>query len=621
MVDKKTFIHIDGQTPDLTDDAVSKLLELFPEIKTDGNRIDFDKLKTILSKDIDDSPEHFDFTWNGKKRAMKNAQTSSTGTLRPQRDKSVNWDETENVYIEGDNLEALKLLQKPYNGKIKMIYLDPPYNTGKDFVYKDNFRDGIENYLEQTGQVDSEGNRLSVNSETSGRYHTEWLNMMYPRLKVARNLLSENGMIFISIDFNESSNLRKLLDEIFGENNFIADIAWRRSDNQANIGSFATVRDSILVYSKNYQKMDLGKLPLSEKAQKEYAYKDDTGRYRRGNLRDEVRGRFEYDIISPLRKLLKGPWMISKEEFEELKKNNMIHWPGNGGIPSTKIYLKDAMKKGQIPTDFWDTSFGTNQRGNKEIKELFGYRAFDFLKPQKLMKAILNLGNIHSDEIVMDIFSGSASTAHAVMSLNIDDREKRKFIMIQLPEKLENIKSEAYSNGYRTITDIAEERIRRVGQKISDENPSLLNGLDVGFKVFSLDTSNVIAWEGVKSDEISFDLEDKEPSIVNGRSNEDILYELLIKQGLELTAKIVRHVFQDNTIFEVNNGLVYVVIGESIKRDAAINIVNLQKSTNVDNDQSRVIFMDEGFKTASDKLNSWEELRESGFLPEYLQSF
>ena len=346
-----------------------------------------------------------------------------------------------------------------------MIYIDPPYNTGNDFVYHDDFhRTQAEEDLE-AGNVDELGNRFVKNTETNGKFHSDWCSMIYPRLQLAHSLLSEDGVIFISMDDNEIENLRKLCDEIFGEENFIAQICWRRTDNQLNIGYFAKVKEYILLYSKT-RNFTLGRLPLSEKAKAEYRYSDEKGLFRRSILLHKTRGRRFYPKVTKLGNTLNGPWMVSEEEFDKMDKNGEIYWTENGdGQPYGKIYLSKS--KGQIPNDFWGIEFGTNQRGSLEVEKLFGKRYFDFPKPVSLIQNICKLGS-DKDSIILDFFSGSATTAQAVMQLNAEDGGHRKFILVQLPEETD-VNSEAYKAGYKNICEIGEERIRRAGKKIKEE--------------------------------------------------------------------------------------------------------------------------------------------------------
>ena len=465
------------QTANKADENFKKLAEMFPNAVTETidengevvRAIDKDVLmQEINTKVVDGNEERYQFTWPDKKKSVLLANAPINKTLRPCREESVDFDNTENLYIEGDNLEVLKLLQETYLGKIKMIYIDPPYNTGNDFVYEDDFAQSTEEYLANSGQYDDNGNRLVPNTESNGRFHTDWLNMMYPRLRLAKDLLSDDGVIFISIDDNEVENLKKCCDEIFGSNNFFACIVWRRQDGQTNIGNIARVKEYILIYSKQPNPL-FGRLPLSEKAKKDYQYKDDIGYYGRGRLREPVRGRYNYDVTSPSGIICKGPWLIPKSEFIKLEEQNLVHWPEKeGGSPRRKIYLKDMLDKGQIANDFWGIEYGTNQRASIEVENLFGKRFFDFPKPVSLLSTLVRLGS-NNNSIILDFFSGSATTAHAVMQLNTEDGGNRKFIMVQLPEKTDE-KSEAYKAGYKNICEIGKERIRRAGNKIIEES-------------------------------------------------------------------------------------------------------------------------------------------------------
>lgn len=431
------------QSKDRTQENYEKLAALFPNAITETidengevvRAIDKDVLQQeINAAVVEGRDERYQFTWPDKKRAVVSANTPVNGTLRPCREESVDFDSTENLYIEGDNLEVLKLLQETYLGKVKMIYIDPPYNTGKDFVYSDKFSVSPEEWDDMSGDTDEYGNRLFQNNESNGRYHTDWLNMIYPRLKLAKDLLTDDGVIFISCDDNEQTNLKKICDEVFGEDNFFACISWRRQDGQTNIGSIARVKEYILIYSKT-NSIKFGRLPLSEKAKKDYQYKDDKGYYGRGRLREPVRGRYNYDVISPSGIICKGPWLIPESEFEKLKEQDLVHWPEKeGGSPRKKTYLNDMLEKGQIPNDFWGIEYGTNQRASIEVEKLFNKRYFDFPKPVSLINMLTRLGSDKSS-IVLDFFSGSATTAHAVMQLNAEDDGNRKFIMVQIPEK------------------------------------------------------------------------------------------------------------------------------------------------------------------------------------------
>ena len=536
------------QSMDVTNSNVEKIRALFPHCVTerrgeDGGlelAVDFEKLQLELSDSIiGEGEERYQFTWPDKRKAIREANVRTTSTLRPCREESVDFDTTENLYIEGDNLEVLKVLRETYLGKVKMIYIDPPYNTGNDFVYNDDFAQGKGEFEQSSGLFDEEGNQtidpLQRNTESNGRFHTDWLNMMYPRLKVARVLLTEDGVIFISIDENEIENLKKLSSEIFGDQNFIGSISWRRFNSQANIGMFATVKDYILMYAKNYNKVSFGRVPLSETAKKEYQYKDERGVYARRPCIDSVRGHYKYKVTCPNGNTLTDNWTIKEDDFRRLDSENLIHWPANGGNPMQKIYLKDALKKGQIACDFWGSEYGNNKVSVEELKSLFGFRSFDFSKPTLLIYNLLNLGAFEPNAVVLDFFSGSATTAHAVMKLNAEDGGNRKFIMVQLPEKTEE-KSEAYKAGYKNICEIGKERIRRAGKKVKEEAGLQGQNLDTGFRVLKLDSSNM---EDVYYTPESFDASKLFVDNVKvDRTSEDLLFQVMLELGVELSAKI-----------------------------------------------------------------------------------
>ena len=539
-------INLPSTSPNFRTDLAKKLEELVPEAIADG-KVDVVKLEELLAEDAGEPNERFGLFWPGKKQALRAAQEPTTATLRPAKDESKDWDTTNNIFIEGDNLEVLKVLQKQYHNSIKMIYIDPPYNTGKDFVYPDNFKEGLQNYLEFSQQVDEGNKKISTNTETTGRYHSNWLNMMYPRLKLARNLLTDDGVIFISIDDAEQANLKKICDEIFGEGNFLGSIAWRRFNSQANIGMFAKVKDYILIYARNITLVDFGRIPLTETAKKEYQYKDEHGIYARRPCIDSVRGRYVYDIKLPNGKVLSENWMITKEVFEDEDRRGLIHWPQNGGNPMRKIYLQDAMKAGQIANDFWGSEFGNNKNATEEIKNLFdGKRVFDFPKPSKLLKNIIGLGSatkLSNDDVVLDFFSGSATTAHAVMQLNAEDGGNRKHIMVQLPEPTDE-KSEAFKAGYKKISDIARERINRAGEKIkadfADKLAERETLLDVGYRTYKLADTNFTKWQSAPTGdltELQARLDLMRESSNDNASEEDLLVEVLLKMGLPLTTR------------------------------------------------------------------------------------
>ena len=549
MDEQNTDIHeLSGKSPEFRTKLAKQLEDLVPEAIADG-RVDVLKLKELLDEDAGDTKERFGLFWPGKKRAMRAAQEPTTATLKPAKELSKDWDTTQNIFIEGDNLEVLKVLQKQYHNAIKMIYIDPPYNTGKDFVYPDNFKEGLQNYLEFSKQVDEGNKKISTNTETAGRYHSNWLNMMYPRLKLARNLLTDDGVIFISIDDAEQSNLKKICDEIYGEGNFVGSIAWRRFNSQANIGMFATVKDHILIYARNMPQISFGRIPLTDTAKKEYQYKDERGIYARRPCIDSVRGRYVYDVKLPNGKVLSENWMISKEVFEDEDARGLIHWPQNGGNPMRKIYLEDAMQAGQIANDFWGSEFGNNKNATEEIKTLFdGRRVFDFPKPSKLLKNLIGLGSpmrSGNDDVVLDFFSGSGSTADAIMQLNTEDGGNRKHIQVQLPEPTDE-KSEAYKAGYKKISDIARERINRAGEKIKTDYADKLaerdTPLDVGYRTYKLSDTNFTKWKSEATNdlgELQMRLDAMRSSSEDNASEEDLLVEVMLKLGLPLTSRTI----------------------------------------------------------------------------------
>ena len=608
-----------GKSLDLIAENIAQLKALFPEAVTEG-KIDFEVLQAILGGEIEKRQTYYKFTWNGKEEARAYARIPSMGTLRPCVEESSGKDGTpgkfdsENLYIEGDNLEVLKLLQGAYHKKVKMIYIDPPYNTGKDFVYPDNFRDSIGNYKSLTGQTDEEGAATRANPETSGRYHTDWLNMMYPRLILARNLLTDDGVIFISIDDCEVDNLRKICDDVFGEDLFIAQVAWRRTDNQANIGIFAKVKEYVLIYAKS-ESVALGRLPLTEKAKAEYRYSDAKGLFRRAILLDKTRGRRFYPKVTKLGNTLNGPWMVSEEEFDRMDAAGEIYWTENGdGQPYGKIYLDNS--QGQIPNDFWGIDIGTNQRGSLEVEALFQRRIFDFPKPVSMVETIVRIGAPNEDSIILDFFSGSATTAHAVMQLNAEDGGHRKFIMVQLPEVCEE-GTEAAKAGYKNICEIGKERIRRAARKIREENSLTTQNQDLGFKVFKLDTSNLIPWNP-EPDKIELLLRNAVENILVDRTRQDLLYEVLLKCNLPLTLPVEERNFGDNTVYVVGAGALAICLDTTIPQTIAEEIVKLRDEY-APVVPMQVVFRDNGFTDVT-KTNALQILKQAGFEEKSVQT-
>ena len=544
------------RSENLVDENIEFIAKKFPNAIVEardenGNlsrRVDFDILKQELSKEIVESDkERYQMTWPGKKQAILTANAPVAMTLRPCKEDSVDFDNTKNIYIEGDNLDVLKVLRETYLGKVKMIYIDPPYNTGNDFVYNDDFATDTEDYLERSNQVDDQGNRMIVNSESNGRFHSDWLNMIYPRLKVAKDLLTDDGAIFISIDDNEIANLTKICNEIFGEQNWKATFCWRKTHTQTNIGDFARVKEYILCYSKNIKNCVFNRIALTNL--EEYRYIDENGeKFRRINLIDSTRGRYEYEIINPNNKVVSGKWMKPKEEVEKMINNGEVYWAGE--TPYGKNFLKNMINKGQIANDFLGIEYGTNQRSTMHLDKMMGnLRVFDFSKPIELIKHFIILDS-DKESITLDFFSGSATTAHAVMQLNAEDGGNRKFIMVQLPE-LTNENSEAFKAGYKNICEIGEERIRRAGDKIKKENPLTTQNLDIGFRVFKLDSSNMKDTYYEPNQYSTNLLDQLDENIKPDRTPEDLLFQVMLDLGLMLDSKIEEKIINGKKVFVV----------------------------------------------------------------------
>ena len=450
-----------------------------------------------------------------------------------------------------------------------MIYIDPPYNTGSDFIYNDDFSQSEEEYKEISGNYDEDGNRLFKNTNSNGRFHTDWLNMMYPRLKLARDLLTDDGVIFISIDDNEQANLKKLCDEIFGHTNLKGIFTWRKTHTQTNIGDFARVKEYILCYSKNIKKLFFNKIPLTNLS--EYRYIDDEGnKFRRVNLIDNTRGRYEYSITNFDGKKISAKWMKPKEEIEEMIKNKEVYWAGQ--TPYGKNYLSKMLEKGQIANDFLGIDYGTNQRSTMKLDKLMNGRIFDFSKPIELLKHFLILGS-HSDSIILDFFSGSSTTAHAVMELNAEDSGNRKYIMVQLPEKtVEN--SDAYKEGYKNICEIGKERIRRASKKLKEENPN--SNFDDGFRVLRIDSSNMKDVYYKPEEFTQENLKMFESNIKEDRSGEDLLFQVMLDLGIELSNKIEEKFIQNNKIYDVGENFLIACFDENITEEVVTEIAKLK---------------------------------------------
>lgn len=556
---------MDGMSLNIEQTNKDKLKAVFPECFSEGV-LDIDKLLSLCGEFITNDYEKYKFEWKGKTECLQLARKRSTGTLRPVKDESVNFDTTENVYIKGDNLEVLKLLQTAYYRKVKMIYIDPPYNTGNDFVYEDDFADPMSKYKEVTQQT------TKSNPETMGRFHTNWLNMMYPRLQLAANLLSDDGVIFISIDDNEIDNLKKVCNEVFGEENFVAQIIWERAFAPKNDAKYLSAsHDYILMYAKTLSSFEIGKLPRTEEANSRYKNPDNDprGAWTSGDLSVKTyNSNTDYEITTPSGKVVRPPhgscWRVSKERFQELVADNRI-WFGESGdnVPRLKRFLSE-LQDGMVATTLWQhKEVGHNQEGRQELKKLFGDKGyFDGPKPIRLLERIIKIANVKENDIVLDFFSGSATTAHAVLKKNAEDNTNCRFICVQLPE-LTDEKSDAYKDGFKTICDIGIDRIKRAGQKVLSENENA-SGLDVGFKVFELDTSNLKTWDSTLEldDYAQEELIDRMENILSrvkaDRNSLDMVYEIMLKIGKPLTDKVQAIEVDGKTAYTVgeNNSLI-----------------------------------------------------------------
>ena len=616
-MEKITGSSPEAKSLDITNQNIEQLKQLFPDVFSEG-KIDFEALRAVLGEEIDDSEERYNFTWNGKTKARQIAQTPSTGTLRPCKDESVNWDTTENLFIEGDNLEVLKLLQKSYHKKVKMIYIDPPYNTGKDFVYKDNFHDNIKNYLEISGQVDSSGNKISTNSDASGRYHSSWLNMIYPRLKLARNLLRDDGVIFISIDDNELANLLEVCDEIFGSDNRRG-IVSRPTGTPSGQGYDILVNeiDYVLVYSKSSFAALKG-LPFSAEDEKIYDQQDEYGKFLTRTLRKtggedrkEDRPTMHYGIQDPDGNTVYpvGPtgyesrWRCGEDSYFQLISENRIQWKksSNGEWkPYQKFYLEGRLKQA---SNLWSGIEG-NKKASLTIKELFDGKAFDTPKPVGLINRCIQIATSPQD-IVLDFFAGSATTAHATMVSNINDNGKRKFIMVQLPEPCTE-KSEAFRAGFKTISEVSIARIKKAAAKLAQDNPD--NDVDLGVKVMTLDTTNIKPWDA-DFENLEQVLQQATKSIKDGRSSEDVLYEIFLKYGYDLTTPVETEVVSGKNVFVVGAGALFVCLDDEITTDTVEGIAKLKEE--YDPETTQVVFKDEGFADDRVKTNAIQILKQA----------
>ena len=594
--------HIDKQTPDGAALNLNALYQIAPSCFTeamgeDGELrrvVDFEKLRLLLGDSaVEGAPEVYDFTWVGKRAALHEAAAPINKTLRPCPEESVDWDTTQNLYIEGDNLEVLKLLQNSYMGKVKMIYIDPPYNTGNDFVYHDDFAQSAEEYDERNKT--EEGERYRKNTDSNGRFHSDWCSMMYARLMVARSLLKEDGVIFISIDDCEIDSLKKISNEIFGEANFIAQCVRKRRDSQANLSkNISPIHEYILIYSKQYGNV-LNKVSANID---ESAYKnpdnDPRGPY--VTMPCTNRGGAIYTVTTPTGLIITEEWRFKKETYDSLYADNRIVFPrGGDGKPRYKLFLSEKKKEGALANTWLDYT-ASNQEATREIKSLFGDVIFDTPKPTGLLKFCIELGG-DQDALYLDFFAGSCSTAHAVMQLNAEDGGNRKFIMVQLPEETDE-KSEAYKAGYKNICEIGKERIRRAGKKIKEESSLTTQDLDTGFRVFKCESSNYKDVVFAPKDYSQETLDLFVDNIKDDRTDLDLLFDCMLRWGVELSLPLSKTEVDGCTIHNVNDGDLVACFSGTVTENVIDAIAELSPL--------RVVFRDSSFEEAAQKMNLFE---------------
>ena len=599
--------RLDLTTPNFTDENIQKLSELFPNCVTEdsnGKAIDFDALKQELSSNIiEGNKERYQLTWPGKAKSLVTANMPINKTLRPVRAESKDFDNTENLYIEGDNLEVLKLLQETYLGKVKMIYIDPPYNTGKDFVYKDDFTQDKAEYDAESGNIDDEGGRLVSNPDSNGRYHSDWLSMMYPRLKLARNLLKDDGVLFISIDNTEIINLNKVCNEIFS-NDLVEFYTWYLNDSSE--GSFVKTPSHTVRQETEYIVACFkGKKKLSKYPEYRYLDRDDftnadndpRGNWMSGNISrngiTSTTGSKYFTITTPTGAEYTRNWTVSHQEFKDLVEDGRIYFSNNGdGVPRLKIFQNE-------PLDTTQSSLLQNLRssstGKKEVSDLFGVELFSFPKPTNLISRLSVLSDT-SNEIVLDFFSGSATTAHAIMQLNAEDGGNRKFIMAQIPEATDE-KSEAYKAGYKTIAEIGKERIRRAGEKIKEDNADKegISDLDIGFRVLKVDSSNMKDVYFSPDNTSQDDMFDLASNIKDDRADEDLLFMVLLDWGIDLSVKIERREVAGKTVYFADDNFLAACFNDDLNED----FIKALASEN----PLKVVLRDSGFASSSVKIN------------------
>ena len=573
------------QTANKADENFKKLAAMFPNAVTETinengevvRAIDKDVLMQEISCTVvDGNEERYQFTWPDKKKSVLLANAPINKTLRPCREESVDFDTTENLYIEGDNLEVLKLLQETYLGKVKMIYIDPPYNTGSDFVYEDDFVQSVDEYLANSGQYDKDGNRLTPNPESNGRFHTDWLNMIYPRLKLAKDLLTDDGVIFISIDDNEQENLKKCCDEVFGGQNFVAQLVWERAYAPKNDARFiSNSHDYVLMYARNLDSFIIGRLPRTEEANARYQNPDNDPRgvWKPSDMSVKTyNAACDYPITTPSGRVIEPPagrcWSLSKNAFLERLQDNRIYFGADGNsVPCMKRFLTELKYDGMAPTSImFYKDVGHSQEGAKEVTKLLNAGVFDGPKPVRLLTRLLTLANLKDDSLVLDFFSGSATTAHAIMQMNADKGSHIKYVMVQLPEVCDG-KGTAYKAGYKTICEIGKERIRRAGAKIKEEAGLAAQNLDTGFRVLKCDTSNMkdVYYNPAEYEVNMFSrLED---NIKEDRTPEDLLFQVMLDLGVLLSSKIEETTIADKKVFNVEDNYLIACFDSDVSEE------------------------------------------------------
>lgn len=592
------------QSSNGVEDNITKIAQLFPDCVTETvdeksgqpkHLIDFEKLKQNLSDSvISERAERYQFTWPDKSKAILLANSPINATLRPCREDSVDFDNTQNLYIEGDNLDVLKCLKETYLHKVKMIYIDPPYNTGNDFVYEDDFAQSSEEYLANSGQFDEQGNRMFTNAESNGRFHTDWLNMIYPRLKVARDLLTDDGVIFISIDDNEVENLRKVCDEVFGEQNFIATLIWERAFAPKNDAKFiSSSHDYVVMCAKRIENFKIGRLERTQEANARYSNPDNDPRgvWTSGDMLVKTYNKScDYPITTPAGKIVNPVpgrcWRFSEESFLEKVKDNRIWFgPEGNGVPRVKRFLSELKFEGMAPTSIlFHKEVGHSQEGSKEVTALFGDKGvFDGPKPVRLLQRLLTLANLDDNSIILDFFSGSASTAHAVMNMNAEKQKHCPFIMVQLPEHISEKKKE---QGYETVCEIGKERIRRAGKKIKEESPLTTQDLDTGFRVLKLDSTNMQDIYYSPKDISQADLFSQVDNVKPDRTGEDLLFQVMLELGATLDSKIETTTVAGKTIYNVAEGYLVACFDPDVTDDVVKAIAQMQPAYAVLRDTS-----------------------------------